>query len=175
MVCADAESAVTPATTPARASLRIRTGPPPRGLSGKNCISTGGLEKDGPVDRTCLSGCPARPLVIVLELALEQLAQLEALYLAGRGARQLGHAADPLGPLVARQLLARLAGGGDCLGRLPACGDKEREALEAVGVGDLHACRLAHQGGVRDRLLQFARLHPLAGDLDQLIGTALVY
>ena len=60
------------------------------------------------------------------------------------------------------------------LRRVPARGDEQREPLEALAVGDLHAGDFGDRRIARDRFLQFARLHPLPGDLHQFVGAALV-
>src|SRR5688572_30080991 len=65
------------------------------------------------------------------ELALQDFAQLVALHLSGRGARQLGHGADPFWPLVTRQLLACTRGRPSGI-LVAARGDEKRNALQPL-------------------------------------------
>src|SRR3990172_2661783 len=128
---------------------------------------------------SCESRCRASRSGAILflagELALEELAQLVALYLAGRRARQLGHRAHPLRALVPRQVpLAGLGRRARGLALVAARGHEQRQALQPVGVGHRHARRLGDRGLGERRLLQLARLHPLAGALPPLVGAPLV-
>src|SRR3954469_23017401 len=118
-----------------------------------------------------------KPRILVLdrELARQDFAQLEALHFAGRGARQLVDCAHPLRTLVARQqALARFLGGALRGGRIGARGHEKREALQSISIRHRHARRLRDRGLLRRDRFQFAGLHPLAGDLEELVGSALV-
>src|SRR5256886_13861191 len=115
-------------------------------------------------------------LVLARQLALQDFAQLVALHLAGRRARQLGHGADTSRTCVPRR--SRLAGPGGGPQRLcgrAARGHKQRQASETVRIGHRDAGGFGTRRLERRSALELSRLHPLAGNLDQLVGAALVY
>src|SRR6267378_6589666 len=115
-------------------------------------------------------------LVLARQLALQEFAQLIALHLAGSRTRQLGHGADPSRTFVPRQ--SQLAGPGSGPQRLcgiAARGHEQRQAIETVRIGHQDAGGFDDRWLERRSRLELSRLHPLPGNLDQLVGAALVY
>src|SRR5436853_944791 len=115
-------------------------------------------------------------LVLARQLALQDFAQLVALHLAGRRARQLGHGADPSRTFVPRQSqLASPGGGPQRLCGIAARGHEQRQAIETVRIGYQDAGGLGDRRLERRSRLELSRLHPLPGNLDQLVAAALVF
>src|SRR5437016_3954125 len=115
-------------------------------------------------------------LVLARQLALQDFAQLVALHLAGRRARQLGYGADPSRTFVPRQSqLAGPGGGPQRLCGIAARGHEQRQAIEAIRIGHQDAGGLADRRLERRSRVELSRLQPLPGNLDQLVGAALVY
>src|SRR5438093_9247754 len=103
-----------------------------------------------------------------------EIAQHEALHLAGRGARQRGEEDDALRPLEARQPLG--AGALHALAHgllLAGCGyDAGDELHETALAGATDRRALAHPGDGRDDALYLERRDPLAGHLEHVVGAA---
>src|SRR5438552_2066211 len=115
-------------------------------------------------------------LFLALERACQDVSKLLALHLAGLRARQLGHGADPSRAFVPRQSqLAGPGGGPQRLCGIAARGHEQCQAIETVRIGHQDAGGLADRRLERRSRLELSRLHPLPGNLDQLVGAALVY
>src|SRR4029077_3612093 len=105
-----------------------------------------------------------------------ELAQLEALDLAGGGARQRVHEVDALRALVARQLLRRvlLDGAGERLARRVARTQRHVRSRNGrtflVRLGDDR--RLEHRGMRDERLLDFAGGDPHARAFEEIVAAA---
>src|SRR5258708_25969845 len=101
-------------------------------------------------------------LAFVSPLTLKDFAQLEALHLAGGGARQLFYCAQPFGALVARPYA--LAGLGRCLQRgagVAVAGHEQPQALQAVRAAHVHAGPLVDPRFIRHGLLDLRWPTPL--------------
>src|SRR5438445_8193277 len=117
---------------------------------------------------------PAAGLAGAVVLDAGEVAQHEALHLAGRGAWQRGEEDDALRPLEARQPLGAgalhaLAHGLLLAGRGYDVGDELRQTALA-GATDRRA--VAHPGDGRDDALDLERRDPLAGHLEHVVGAA---